>query len=98
MAQNFTVEEFLKTIPEKDPKGNEIPPWKRHMLAKKAAEKAKKEAEEAIRKEFEDRKSRSIPEWKRQLLKKECSIDSSMYNQQNNGNYIRYLEFFPFII
>lgn len=96
LAQNFTVDEFLKTIPEKDPKGNEIPQWKRYMLAKKSAEKAKKDAEDLIRKEFEEKLSRQIPEWKKQLLKKDNDLSNQSMNinqnqlQQNNGNnYIR---------
>lgn len=79
MAQNFTVEEFLKKIPEKDPKGNEIPVWKRQMMAKKAAEKAKREVEEEIKKQIEDKKAKAIPEWKKQLIKKEDSLNSSNY-------------------
>ena len=32
---------FTFQIPNVDPQGNEIPKWKREMMAKKAAEKAK---------------------------------------------------------
>lgn len=38
------------------------------MLAKKAAERAKKEFEERMVKEAEDRRLSSIPQWKRDLL------------------------------
>lgn len=38
------------------------------MLAKKAAEKAKKELEEKFAKEAETRRLQSIPAWKRQLM------------------------------
>lgn len=55
-------------IPDKDGAGNIIPDWKRQMLAKKAAEKARKEFEERLVREAEDRRLSSIPQWKRDLL------------------------------
>jgi len=64
----FTGENFLKKIPSTDPAGNEIPKWKREMLAKKAAEKAKQEALDERARLEEERKMQAIPAWKRQLL------------------------------
>jgi hypothetical protein len=40
------------------------------MLARKAAEKAKREAEELRQRELEEKRLLSIPVWKRQLLQK----------------------------
>lgn len=57
-------------IPTVDPLGGEIPMWKREMLAKKAAEKAKQEALDARAKLEEERRNANIPAWKRQLIDK----------------------------
>lgn len=57
-------------VPDTDPAGNRIPDWKRQMLARKAAERAKKEAEEQRLMEAEEKRLQSIPPWKRQLMMK----------------------------
>lgn len=72
ITKQFTATKFVEKIPDKDNSGNLIPAWKRQMLAKKAAEKARKEMEEQLQKEAEEKRLQSIPQWKRQLmLKKE---------------------------
>lgn len=65
-----TFRKHFFQIPDKDNTGNLIPAWKRQMLAKKAAEKAKKEMEEQMQREAEERRMQSIPQWKRQLIAK----------------------------
>ena len=40
---------FLSEVPERDLSGHVVPDWRRHMMAKQAAEKAKKESEEKMR-------------------------------------------------
>lgn len=57
-------------MPETDNAGNRIPDWKRQMLARKAAERAKKEAEESKIQEAEEKRLQSMPPWKRQLMQR----------------------------
>ena len=57
-------------VPSHDPSGVEIPKWKREMMAKKAAEKAKKEAIQRKAKEEEDLRMAAMPVWKKQLIEK----------------------------
>lgn len=59
---------LFSQVPERDSSGNIIPDWKRQMLAKKAAEKAKKEFEERMAREAEERRLSAIPKWKRDLI------------------------------
>lgn len=66
----FHYVQFFPQIPEKDATGNPIPAWKRQMMAKKAAERARKELEEQMLKEAEQKRLQAIPPWKRQLLAK----------------------------
>lgn len=72
------LNQFFKQIPEKDNTGNAIPAWKRQMLAKKAAERAKKELEEKLQREAEEKRLQAIPQWKRQLLAKKEEAENRM--------------------
>ena len=61
---------FTLQVPSHDPNGAEIPKWKREMMAKKAAEKGKKEAITQKNKDEEDRKIAAMPAWKKDLIQK----------------------------
>ncbi|XP_018051616.1 PREDICTED: espin isoform X1 [Atta colombica] len=80
ISKAFNVTNFVDQIPEKDSSGNVIPIWKRQMLARKAAERAKKELEEQIARENEERRQKAIPPWKRQLLAKKDN-EEKKFNQ-----------------
>ncbi|ROT79965.1 putative GPI-anchored adhesin-like protein PGA55 isoform X2 [Penaeus vannamei] len=68
LKRQFSAVNFVDQVPDVDNAGNRIPEWKRQMLARKAAERAKKEAEEQRMQEAEEKRLQAIPLWKRQLL------------------------------
>lgn len=80
LNNEFTLEKFLAKINE-DQSNQQIPQWKRIMLAKKALEKARREAETNLIKEEEQKRIKAIPEWKLNLLNKKDDISSSSSNK-----------------
>nr|XP_049703739.1 espin isoform X4 [Helicoverpa armigera] len=99
-AENF-VEQRCAQVPERDAAGNVIPAWKRQMLARRAAEKARKDLERELAGEAERRRAAAVPAWKRQLLQRreeaESRLRNSLYtpkveetNGQPNGEWRAY--------
>ncbi|XP_031629501.1 putative uncharacterized protein DDB_G0277255 isoform X5 [Contarinia nasturtii] len=96
ITKQFTATHFVETVPEKDNAGNVIPDWKRQMLAKKAAERAKKEFEVRMIKEAEDRRLSAIPQWKRDLLARreeaENKLKAALYTPKVEETSVRLSE------
>ncbi|XP_046673673.1 espin isoform X2 [Homalodisca vitripennis] len=80
ITKQLSVDSFVEKIPDKDATGNPIPPWKRQMLAKKAAEKARKEMEEMLARQAEEKRLQAIPAWKRQLMQAKKPDDKPTTN------------------
>jgi hypothetical protein len=66
----FRAEDFLHKVSEGEP---ELPLWRRQMLAKKAAERARKEHEDKLRLALEEKRLSQVPQWKRQMLDKKAA-------------------------
>ncbi|XP_059057729.1 espin isoform X1 [Achroia grisella] len=102
-AENF-VDQGCPQVPERDAAGNVIPAWKRQMLARRAAEKARRDLERELAGEAERRRAAAVPAWKRQLLQRreeaENRLRQSMYtpkveettgtNGSTNGDWRAY--------
>lgn len=71
MVPVFKAEDFVDKVTESE--GSATPMWRIQMLAKKAAEKARKECEEKCRVELEERRMSQVPAWKRQMLAKKAA-------------------------
>lgn len=72
---DIIINELVLQIPDKDANGNVIPAWKRQMMAKKAAEKARKDLEEELSRQAEEKRLQSLPPWKRQLMQNKKQDD-----------------------
>lgn len=71
MMPVFKPEDFVDKVTESEGPG--APTWRIQMLAKKAAEKARKECEEKCRLELEEQRLSQVPAWKRQMLAKKAA-------------------------
>ncbi|GAB6019279.1 hypothetical protein CHUAL_000878 [Chamberlinius hualienensis] len=82
MNKIYSAEKFVDEVPEVDVNGAPIPPWKRQMLAKKAAERARKDAEEQRVRQAAELRQTAVPAWKRNLLQKKDSTTIESHAQQ----------------
>ncbi|XP_050423742.1 espin isoform X1 [Adelges cooleyi] len=75
IAKQLSPDNIIEQVPEKDGNGNLIPAWKRQMMAKKAAEKARKDMEEELNRQAEEKRLQALPPWKRQLMQNKSKHD-----------------------
>ncbi|KAL5275034.1 ESPN family protein [Megaselia abdita] len=78
IQKQFTSVKFIEQVPDRDMAGNLIPDWKRQMLAKKAADKAKKDFEDRLAQEAENRRLSQIPQWKRDLIARKEDAENKL--------------------
>lgn len=69
----FDPKNFLDQVPDKDSGGRDIPPWKRHVLARQLAEKAKNDDDERKKQAEEEKRYKNVPAWKRALMEKKSA-------------------------
>ena len=70
LVPSFKPDDFMDKVSASEP---DAPLWRRQMLAKKAAERARKECEERAKLELEERRLSQVPVWKRQMLAKKAA-------------------------
>ncbi len=62
MLPEFDPQKFMEHVPEKDSSGYEMPPWKRHIVARQLAEKAQRDADEQKLVRFNNMIQGAMPE------------------------------------
>ncbi|GFR67995.1 ankyrin repeat and SAM domain-containing protein 6 [Elysia marginata] len=70
LTGDFDPKNFLDKVETVDSTGRTIPEWRRHVLAKHAAEKAQKEFEEKRVVEDYESRFKDMPAWKRALIER----------------------------
>ncbi|KAK3773201.1 hypothetical protein RRG08_025867 [Elysia crispata] len=70
LTGDFDPKNFLDQVETVDTTGRTIPEWRRHVLAKHAAEKAQKEFEERRVEEDYESRFKDMPAWKRALIER----------------------------
>ncbi|GFN91684.1 espin [Plakobranchus ocellatus] len=70
LTGQFDPKNFLDEIEKVDSSGRAIPEWRRHVLAKHAAEKAQKEFEEKRVVDDYEARFKDMPAWKRALIER----------------------------
>ncbi|XP_064643352.1 espin-like isoform X4 [Lineus longissimus] len=70
LTPDMPFESFLEQVSDKDQRGNEVPAWRKQLLARQMMEKAKKEYEQRQKIEEEENRLKNMPQWKRDMLQR----------------------------
>lgn len=76
----FKPEDFLDKVGEP-----ELPLWRRQMLAKRAAERARREHADKLRVELEEKRLSQVPAWRRQMLAKKAAERNKRVKEEGAG-------------